>query len=442
MLVEIGVILVLVLANGLFAGTEAAMIAARRGRLEQSAEQGNGNARVALQLQDDPNRMLSTVQIGITLIGVLAGAFGGANLAVPVQTLLEPLPIVGAYAGSVAFVLVVIMITYLSLVLGELVPKRLALQSAEGIAIGMARAMLVLSQISRPIVVLLTWSTESVLALLGRRDVSPEVITEDDIRHLVRQGAMEGSVEPQEQLLIDRIFKFSDRSVHHIQTPRVDVHAFEADSRLVDILEDVIETGFSRFPLYEEDLDHVIGMIHVRDLLRLYHTEGQDASIRSVMYPAFFVPESSRAVTLLATFRRTRRHFAIVVSEHGGVEGIATMEDVLEEIVGEIADETDEFEEPAIVEREDGSLLIDGVIPVDQLKQYLDIEVLPGEDLYRFDTLAGFILSLSGQIPKVGDIINWDAWHFEVVDMDGLRIDKILVTRDADADLEENDMMA
>ncbi|MFP4439093.1 MAG: hemolysin family protein [Chloroflexaceae bacterium] len=442
MLVEIGVILMLVLANGVFAGTEAALIAARRGRLEQRAERDSGGAALAITFQEDPNRFLSTVQVGITLIGVLAGAFGGANLAAPLQTLLEPLPLVGSYAGTIAFALVVVSITYLSLVLGELVPKRLALQSAEAIAVGMAQPMHFLAQINRPIVTLLTWSTEGILALLGRRNMPPEVVTEEDIRHLVRQGTMGGSVEPQEQQLIERIFKFSDRAVHHIQTPRVDVHAFETQTRLGDILGEVIESGYSRFPVYEEDLDHVIGMVHVRDMLRLYWSEGEDGLIRSIMYPPLFVPESSRAAALLATFRKEHRHFAVVVGEHGGVEGVATMEDVLEEIVGEIADETDEAEEPAVVQREDGSWLIDGSLPIDRLKQHLELEALPGEEMFRFDTLAGFILSLAGQIPQVGDSIHWEQWRFEIVDMDGLRIDKVLVSHEAEANTDVDSVVA
>lgn len=431
MLFEIGVILVLVLANGLFAGTEAAMIAARRGRLQQSAEQGNKSARVAVQLQEDPNRFLSTVQVGITLIGTLAGAFGGVSIATRLTEILAQIPAIEPFAGSIAFVTVVVAITYLSLVVGELVPKRLALQSAEAIATMMAQPMLLLSNLSRPIVVLLGWSTEVLLALLGRRNVIPELVTEEDIRQLVREGTEEGVVEPQEQILIESVFKFGDRSVRHILTPRRDVYALDADAQLGTVLDDLLESGFSRFPVYEHNLDHVVGIVHVRDLLRLYRAQGGEALVRDAMYSPLFVPESIRASMLLATFRKDQRHMAVVVNEHGGVEGIVTLEDVLEEIVGEIADEYDESEEQAIIRRDDGSLLIDGMLPIDELKQCLGVEELPDEEYYRFDTLAGFVLSLFGHIPNTGDAVNWGAWRFEVIDMDGLRIDKILVTHEA-----------
>lgn len=427
MLFEIGVILVLIMANGLFAGTEVAMIAARRGRLQQRAEQGDTRATIAAQFQNDPNRFLSTAQVGISLIGTLAGAFGGARFATRLAELLAPLPGIGTYASSVAFFLVVIAITYLSLVIGELVPKRLALQTSESIAITMARPMLLLAILSRPIIWVLTLSTEGVLTLLGRRNVPAENITEEDIRQLVREGTVEGVVEPQEQRIIESVFRIGDRSARHIITPRRDVYALDADTILGDVLVDLLESKFSRFPVYEQNLDQVIGTVRVRDLLRLYHANGEEARIRDALRAPLFTPESIRVSALLAIFLREQRHMAIVVSEHGGVEGIVTLEDVLEEIVGEIADEYDDAEQ-AIVRREDGSLLIDGLLPIDSLKQCLKIEELPDEEYYRFDTLAGFVLSLLGHIPKAGATVSWGGWRFEVVDMDGLRIDKVLVS--------------
>lgn len=426
---EIAIVLALIVANGIFSGTELAIVSARRGRLQQSADEGNQGAVVALRLQDDPNRFLSTVQVGITLIGTLTGVFGGASIADRLVGVLRPLPYVGPYADSVALGLVVLIITYLSLVIGELVPKRLALQSAEAIALAMAQPMAFIANVSRPVIVILTLSTTAVLKLLGQGNVPEEKVTEEDIRQLVREGAEGGAVEPQEQQIIESVFSLGDRSVRHIMTPRMDVEMVDANARLGEVIDELLESGFSRFPVYEDNPDHVVGIVHVRDLLKLYRAGGMDQEVRSVMSPPIFVPETSRAAALLPIFRKNQRHLAVVVSELGGVEGIVTLEDVLEEIVGEIADEYDEAETPAIVQREDGSLLIDGILPIDLLKDRLDIDELPDEEIYRFDTLAGFVLSLLGHIPKPGDFVTWNGWRFEVIDMDGLRIDKVLVQR-------------
>lgn len=435
MLGEIGIILLLVVANGIFAGTELAVVSARNGRLQELATNGNQGAAAALRLREDPNRFLSAVQVGITLIGTLAGAFGGASLAARLDSVLETIPFLAPYADTLALALVVLGITYLSLVIGELVPKRLALQSAETIAVIMSRPMTLLATISRPIIFLLSWSTELVLALIGRRNVPESIVTEEDIRHLVREGAQEGSVDPQEEQVIEGVFNLSDRTVRQIMTPRVDVQAVAADARLGDVLDKLIESGYSRFPAYEGggDLDDVVGVVHVRDLLQLYRTQGEDAKVRAAMFPPTLVPEQARAASLLNIFRRSQRHLAIVVSELGSVEGIVTLEDVIEEIVGDILDEHDVIEQQAITVREDGSLLIDGAISIDIVKQRLHVDELPEEEFYQFNTLAGFVLSLLGRIPKAGDSIIWDGWSFEVVDMDGLRIDKVLVQREKES---------
>lgn len=433
MLVEIGVILLLVLANGLFAGTELAIISARGGRLQQLAEDGNPGAATALTLRQDPTRFLSTIQVGITLIATLTGVFGGASTAATLSNTLRPLPVVGPYAETVALVLVVAGITYLSLVVGELVPKRLALQSAEAIAARMAPAMQRLATLNRPVVALLSLSTEGVLMLLGRRQHVETTVTEEDIRQLVREGAQEGSVEPQEEQIIEGVFKLSERTVRQIMTPRVDMEVLEADVAVGDVLNEVIEIGYSRYPVYHEQPDEIIGIVHVRDLLELYHTQGRDALVRAAMSSPTLVPETTRASLLLTTFRKNQRHMAIVVSELGSVEGVVTLEDVLEEIVGDILDENDEIEAQAITVRDDGSLLIDGSLPIDLLKQRLEIDELPDEDFHQFDTLAGFVLSLLGRIPQPGEWMSWNGWRFEIMDMDGLRIDKVLVQQEQPA---------
>jgi putative hemolysin len=430
MLLEIGVILLLILANGIFASAEMAIVSARSGRLQQLADQGNQGAMQALALRNDPHRFLSTVQIGITLIGALTGVFSGATIASRLSVMLADLPVIGPFAEQAAFFVVVAAIAYLSLVVGELVPKRLSLQSAEPVAMRLARTMLVLQKLSYPLVVLLGWSAEVLLTLLGRRDAAQASVTEEDIRQLVHEGAQEGSVDPQEERVIEGVFKLGERNVRQIMTPRVDVSALDADARVADILDEVIQIGYSRYPVYEESQDEIVGVVHVRDLLYHYRTHGEDAHVRDAMLPPTIVPEHARASLLLATFRRNQRHLAVVVSDLGSIEGVVTLEDVLEEIVGEIRDEHDEIESQAITVRDDGSLLVDGVLPIDRLKQRLGVEELPDEELYHYGTLAGFVLSLLGRIPEPGDSIHWGGWRFEVMDMDGLRIDKMLLDRE------------
>lgn len=429
MVVELLLILVLILANGVFAGTELAILSVKRGRLEQRAAAGNKGAATALQLRSDPNRFLSSVQVGITLIGTLTGAVGGASLAGRLAPALAPLPLVGAYAESVALVLVVLALTYLTLVFGELVPKRIALLRAETYAVLVAAPIALLSRLTSPLVALLAWSTQQVLRLIGLGGVSQERVTEEDIRHLVREGAQGGAVEPHEEQIIDRVFRFGDRMVRQIMTPRIDMFAVDVDTPLSEVLDEMIASGYSRFPVYEEQPDRIVGVAHVRDVLQLYRSVEATAGLRTILREPLYVPENSRASGLLALFRKHQRHMAIVINETGSVEGIVTLEDVLDEIVGEISEEHETPEAPAVVRREDGSLLIDAMLPVDELKQYLTIAELPEEDEYRYDTLAGFMLSRFGRIPQPGDYIEGAGWYFEVVDMDGLRIDKALVRR-------------
>ncbi len=433
MSIEVVVILGLILANGIFAGTELAILGARRGRLEQQAESGGRGAQAALKLQDDPNRFLSAVQVGITLIGVLTGAFGGATIAAQVAPFLQSLPLVGPYADQVAFGVVVLLITYLTLVFGELVPKRIALLKPEAYATLIAPLMAFVAKLSSPVVALLAFSTQLILRLVGLGNAATAGVTEEDIRALVREGAEGGSVEPQEQQFIESIFKFSDRAVRHIMTPRRDVEMVEADATLATVLDELLASGYSRFPVYEENPDQIAGIVHVRDLLMLYRRQGDQARVREALAPPLYVPENSRASALLATFRKGRRHMALVVGEEGGIEGVVTLEDVLEEIVGEIDDEFDEASTEPVVQREDGSLLVEGSLPIDEFKQLLGVNELPDEETYRYDTLAGFVISLIGQIPNTGHVVHWGGWRFEVLDMDGLRIDKLLVSADPPA---------
>ncbi len=425
---ELTLIVALIIANGVFAGTELAMVSARRGRLQQKADDGNQGASAALALQDDPNRLLSTVQVGITVISTLTGVFGGASIAATLTPLVLAVPYVGAYAETVSLALVVLIISYLSLVLGELVPKRLALQHAEWIAVRMAVPMTLMAKLSRPLVWILTFSTELLLKLSGQRDTNNSAVTEDDIRQLVREGTQSGAVEHHEREIIEGVFGLGERTVRQVMTPRTDVYALEASTSIGDVVDEMLESGYSRAPVYEKDLDHVVGVVHARDILRLVRSGDLVAPVSQAMRTPWFIPEQSRAATLLGLFKKNQQHLAIVVGELGTVEGIVTLEDIMEEIVGDIADEYDDAASPNIVRREDGSYLVDGITPIDDVVERTDLAVRDGESA-RFDTVAGYALMLLGRIPQSGDVVEADGWRIEVVDMDGLRIDKVLISR-------------
>ncbi|MCE2853380.1 MAG: hemolysin family protein [Roseiflexaceae bacterium] len=425
---ELTLIVALILANGIFAGTELAMVSARRGRLQQKADDGSQGATAALALQDDPNRLLSTVQVGITVISTLTGVFGGAKIAETLIPLISVIPYVASYADTVALALVVLIISYLSLVLGELVPKRLALQHAEWIAVRMAVPMTLMAKLSRPLVWLLTLSTELLLKLAGQRDTNNSAVTEDDIRQLVREGTQSGAVEHHEREIIEGVFGLGERTVRQVMTPRTDVYALEANATIGETVDAMLESGYSRAPVYEKDLDHVVGVVHARDVLRLVRSGDLTAPVKQAMRTPWFIPEQSRAATLLGLFKKNQQHLAIVVGELGTVEGIITLEDIMEEIVGDIADEYDDAASPTIVRREDGSYLVDGTTPIDDVVERTELAVRDGESA-RFDTVAGYALMLLGRIPQSGDIAEADGWRIEVVDMDGLRIDKVLISR-------------
>jgi putative hemolysin len=425
-LVEIAIILILILANGVFAAAEIAVVSARKGRLEQEAERGLRGAQIALDLAENPNHFLSTVQVGITLIGTLAAAFGGARLARVVAGLLQTIPMLAAYAQSIALGLVVILISYFSLIIGELVPKRLALQSAERIAIGLAPLMRFLGRITGPMVGFLTFSSEVVLRLLDRHQVEETPITEDDVLALVREGTEDGSLEAAEADLISSVFTFTQRTVRTIMTPRTQVIAVDVARPFGEILRLVTESGFSRIPVYEDSLDTVVGIIHVRDVLRALG-QSPPPEVRSLLRPPIYIPEGQRAVVAFQHLKQQRSGLALVVDEYGQIAGIVTMEDVLEELVGDISDEGQPSEQ-AIVRRADGTYLVDGLLPFVDLQARLRLPNAEAvQEMHDFETVAGFVIALLGRMPVVGDTVEWEHYRFEVVDLDGHRIDKILL---------------
>lgn len=421
------IIFILILANGFFAASEIAIVSARRSRLQQQVDAGQKRAKQALELAADPDRFLATVQVGITLISTLAAAFGGASISAPLANWFRTFPLIRPYADSLALATVVILITYFSLILGELVPKRLALQSAERIATFAAPLMLRLSRILNPVVALLSGSANLVLRLLGQSKAVTHTVTEEDIVYLAREGEVSGTVETGEQEFISRVFRFTDRPVSSIMTPRTEIVAVEVDTPLEEVIELFLSSGNSRLPLYENSLDNIIGVLYAKDLLRA-RPANRNTDIRELARPAFFISEFQHVDDLLTTFRRKGVHMAIVIDEYSQVTGLVTLEDVLEELVGEIQDEYDLPEtNHEIVQREDGSWLVDGLLDHELVREKIGMKPAPEKERNEYHTLAGMLLAHMGRIPKTGDCVTIGDFIFEVVDMDGKRIDKVLI---------------
>lgn len=424
---EIILILVLILANGVFAASEIAVVSARKGRLEQQAEQGSRGAAAALKLGEDPSRFLSTVQVGITLFGTFAAVFGGSGVSRMLQASLVQIPALAPYADALAPAIVALAISYLSLILGELVPKRLSLQNAEAMAVLVAPLMRWLARVASPAVSFLTFSTELVLALLGRRNVAEQPVTEDDIMALVREGAAEGTVEDAERELIRNVFTFTDRPVRSMMTPRTQIAAVDIETATAEVFAAIVESGYSRLPVYEGSLDHIIGILYVKDLLHAW-ADPPSVNLRELLRPPLHVLESQRASAVFQLLKQRRSALALVLDEYGQVAGVVTLEDLLEELVGDISDEYDDHDE-AIVRLEDGSFLVDGLLPFGEALERLQLPAA-AEELLRqhgFETMAGFLLALLGRIPAAGDTVRWEGYTLQVMDMDGRRIDKVQV---------------
>jgi len=426
---EILLILVLILGNGMFAAAEIAFIAARKGRLEQEAERGNRNARRALELARNPDRFLPTVQIGITLVSALGAAYGGQQIVddLAERILESPWPLAQRHAQGLALATFVACFTYFSLIIGELVPKRIALHRAERIAIFVAPIMQFIAAVGRPLVWMMGTSSNAVLWAMRLNTVGEPTVSMDDIEHLIDAGTAEGIVEPLEQKLALGALRLGERTVRDIMRPRIDLDAMDADTPSEEVLGTVAMAGFSRLPVYENDLDHVIGFVHIKDLFRQQHL-GWPIELRKLMHPALFVPENMTLDRVLELFQEKHNQLAIVLNEYGGTEGMLTLEDVVEEIVGEIRDEHRRHDEQKFVQREDKSWLIDGAVSVADMVDRLDLNPTDSWENRGFSTIAGLILDRLGHIPSIGDKAEWDGLLLEVVDMDGQRIDRVLVT--------------
>ncbi|MBP9502097.1 MAG: HlyC/CorC family transporter [Candidatus Promineofilum sp.] len=426
MIIEIGILVILILINGLFALAEMSIVSSRRERLRMLVDDGNRGAATALRLSQEPTVFLSTVQVGITLIGILAGAFGSASLSDELSQLIAPIPIIGPYSRTVALALVVGVITFFQVVVGELVPKRLALRNPERIAAAVAGPMSVLSRIARPVVRLLALTTRFFLRVLGvRDDISETTVTEEEIKVLVEQGAQAGVFEEAERDMVESIFRFGDRQLRSLMTPRTEIVWLDINDPEEEIRDTVSQSHHSRFPVCDDALDRVIGIVQAKDMLSNSWTD-QPFDLKSIMRPPLFLPETMSALRALERFKQTGIQEALLVDEFGGIEGLVTLIDMMEAIVGDIPT-AEEIAEPPVVKREDGSWLVDGSIDIDDLKELLEVGELPDEGDYQ--TLGGFIVLLIGRLPRAGDRVDWQDYRFEVVDMDGYRIDKVLLSK-------------
>ncbi|MGQ9805754.1 MAG: hemolysin family protein [Chlorobiales bacterium] len=418
---EITLIFILILANGVFALAEIAIVSSKKTRLEQFALKGVRGAKVALELANAPDKFLSTVQVGITLIGILAGAFGGATLSAPLSEYLSQFSFLDAYSESISLGIVVSAITFLSLIVGELVPKRIALNNPEVIACAVATPLLWLARIANPIVSLLSGSTNLVMKLLGIKANPETPVTEEEVRIMIALGTKSGEFEPVEQDLINRIFKLSDRRISELMTPKNEILWIDLHDPEKTIRELVLSKPHAAFPVGNDSLDDIVGVVRAKDILVALE-KGEPLDLQRLMKKPTFFLESLSAFRVFEKLRKVKPQLAIIINEYGATQGLITLNDILGSITGDIDGEA---LEPYAVQRNDGTWLIEGLMPIRDFKEQFHLAELPDEDS-GFETLGGFVMHQLGTIPKEGQAFEWNNARFEVVDMDGRRIDKIL----------------
>ncbi len=409
--------------------SEIAVVASRKVRLQQRAEEGDERAKTALALVHDPNKFLSTVQFGITMVGVLAGAYGGATLAEELAVPISTVPELARYAEGIALAIVVGGITVMSLIVGELVPKRIGLNNPEAIASWVARPMMLLSRVGGPLVHLLTALTNLVLRLFGVKGEAEPNLTEDEIKALISQGAETGAVGATEENIVQRVFQLGDQRVSAIMTPRPDIEWIDVDASEEELREFLASHSHTMFVVCHGGLDEVLGIVRSADLLPLAF-KGVRIDLRALTREALFVPDSMPAVQLLESFRSSHKHYALVMDEYGAVEGLVTVTDLLTAIVGELPADASEAV-GAFVSRADGSWLVDGSAAMEQVTTHFGMDNLPEDEAGAYHTIGGFVMARLGRVPKTADTFEWGGMRFEVIDMDGRRIDKVMVSRTA-----------
>jgi putative hemolysin len=419
---EIFILLGLILLNGLFVIAEISLVSARKSRLEAWANKGNSNARTALDLAENPEVFLSAAQIGITLIAILTGVYSGETFSDDVKPFFEQFAVTQPYAQSIATALIVILVTFLSIVLGELIPKRLGLLRSEKIAMLVARPMKLFATFTHPIVWLLNIFPKLFFTLFNIKTASDSQVTEEEIKAIISEGTEAGTIEEAEQEIIERVFHLGDRNITSLMTHRNDIIWFDVNDNENSIKEKIISEPHSIYPICEGDLDAIKGIVSIKDM---YVTD-DTTLFKDIMKPALFVPENNSAYQLLEKFKQQRMHSAFIVDEYGSVQGMITLNDILEAIVGDMPEpHIDEYE---IVQREDGTYLVDAQIPFYNFLSRFEKTEWMNEGEQEFDTMAGFILHELERIPHAGETFEWKEFQFEIIDMDGHRIDKVLVT--------------
>jgi putative hemolysin len=425
MALEIFFIFVLLIINGLFAMSEIAVVSARRIRLQQRAAAGNAGAQTAIELADEPDKFLSTVQIGITLVGILSGAFGGAAVASRLVPFFEQFPVLAPYAETVSFAFVVLIITYFSLVIGELVPKTIALNAPETVASLVSRPMRFISKATSPAVWFLSFSTTLLLKILRLNNSNEAAVTEDEIRAMIAQGTSVGVFEEAEQDLLESIIRLDDKNISALMTLRQDIAWIDINDSLEEIRRELSENNYSRLLVCEGDLDNIRGYVKAKDLLNLV-LSGEDLNLETVLKQPIFAPTTNTALELLETFKTSHTHLAVIIDEFGTTQGLVTINDVVEEIVGDFS--LGGADEKSFFQRDDGSWLLDGRLSTVDFSSILGLKELPAEEKSMYQTLAGFMIKRLEKMPAKGDKFEWDGYVFEVVDMDGKRIDEVLAT--------------
>jgi putative hemolysin len=426
-MVAILVIVTLIVVNGIFVMAEMAVVSSRKPRLHQLANEQSRGAQAALELATSPDRFLATTQIGITLIAILTGALGERTLTERLSSRLEQIPRFDGYHETIAFAVVVALITYLSLVVGELLPKRLALANPESIASAIAGPMNVISRLCAPAVHLISSSTQLLMKALRFRLPEGPPVTEEEIKVMMEQGTEAGVFEETEHDIVKSIFKLGDRGVNALMRPRRDVVWLNLDDPFEENQRKLASSLYSRFPVAQGTLDNVVGIVHTKELLTRCMA-GSKIDFKEKLRPPLFVPEGLPALRLLEMFKKSRTHLALVVDEYGGVEGLVTLNDVMEDIVGDVAS-VDMPEEQQVHQRPDGSWLVDGRVQIDDLKELLNVSNLGEDESTGYQTLGGLVMMHVGRVPVTGDVFEAVGYHFEVVDMDGKRVDKVLIAK-------------
>ena len=430
-MIDVVILFCLILINGVLVLSELALISARKSRLESTANKGDGRSKVALKLQEKPEVFLSTAQIYITLISILTGVYSGEKFGVYLKPYLEKIDVIRSHAATLSTVIIVIMVTFISIIFGELLPKRIGMSRPEGIARAIAKPMKFLSRISYPVVWLLSNITNGLFKLFNIKVSNESQVTEDEIKAMISEGSEQGTIEEDEKEIIERVFHLGDRNITSLMTHRTDIVHFEMSEEKISIRLKIKEYLHSVYPLCEGNMDNIKGVVYVKDMYL-----NPEAPLNELLKEALFVPENNTAYQVLERFKKTKIHYAFIVDEYGTIQGMITINDILKAIVGEMPE--DEDDEYFIVERKDGSFLMDAQLQFyDFLVKFGKAEWMTGVD-QQFDTIAGFILYKLKHIPKTGELVTWRGFQFEIVDMDGHRIDKVIVKEIEDYDEDED----